>query len=105
MSGTLSVLLHLAGLAVHVIVQRRHRREGALLGKPYRILDVALDPGVDLLRLRRVHEILVLELVAERDDRIATAPFVNLFGGSIRTGIGHRVAAETIGHRLDERGT
>ena len=87
---------------VDVVVERvevgERRVVGELDGLVHR-LDRLL---VQLLELVLRDHVLILEALGERLDRVALAPLLDLVLRAVLLGVGHRVAAEAVGHGLHE---
>ncbi len=95
---------HLVAQDVDVVVERLGRRERGLVGERHGLVDAADDRLVELLGLALVEHALVLEPLGEDLDRVLLAPLGDLLLGAVLLRVGHRVAAEAIGDRLDQHG-
>ena len=94
--------LDLVAEHVDVVVERLGRREGRLVGERDGLVDPLDDRLVELLRLALLEDALLLELAREDLDRVVLAPLLDLLLAAVLLGVGHRVAAEAVGDRLDE---
>ncbi len=74
----------------------------ALSAKRDGLVDALDDGRVHLLGLALLEDALLLELAREDLDRVLLAPLGDLLLGAVLLGVGHRVAAEAVGDRLDE---
>src|SRR4051794_40217097 len=96
--------LDLVAEHVDVVVERLGRREGRLVGEAHGVVDDADDGLVHAIGLALLEDALLLEAPREDLDRVALAPLGDLLLRAVLLGVGHRVAAEAVGDRLDEHG-
>ena len=87
---------------------RTSRAEGiepgfrTFLGKFHRIVDYAVHFKLDLVEPRLGQPRLTEQLAAEILDRVALQPDALLALGAILRRVGHRMATEAVGDRLDQ---
>ena len=93
---------HVAGEDVDVVVEGVEVGEGRLVGELDGLVDGLDRLLVELLELVLLDHVLVHEPLGERLDRVALAPLLDLVLGAVLLGVGHRVAAEAVGHGLHE---
>src|SRR3954470_17535252 len=95
---------HLTAEHLDVVVERFRLGVRRVVGELDRLVDDGDRRLVEFLEVL-VREHLVLdEALAERRDRVALAPLLDLLLRAVLLRVGHRVAAEAIGDRLDEHG-
>src|SRR5208337_3951392 len=89
-------------VVVDVLGELIERRLGALFREADRILDNSVHFLVDRVEPRLAHPALLDQVAPKALDRVALLPDSLLAPRAVFSRVGHRMAAEAIGHRLDQ---